>query len=137
MPLLHVMLSTQEFHAFTNGMRLFLHRMEKVNGRLELAEAVEEFLSHCEGYPFVRSLLEKALPRGPYSPAYRKLLLANMLVQGQLVKSPSLRLTLDQIEAARVAAPMQNELIRRNEIIHVENGHWTWGGYGRFQNERR
>ena len=118
MPLLQTLLSAHEFQAFKDRLRVILGKIEKTNTRWELGKAVAEFLDHCEQFPLVCSILEHALPQGFPSPVHRQLLLASSLVGGEPIKAPTLRLTMDQIKNARIAALMQNELIVRNEIIH-------------------
>jgi hypothetical protein len=119
MPLLRTTMSQSgQFQAFVEGLKPILKRFEAASTRLELGEAAAAFLDHCEAQPFVRSLLQSALPRGLHSAVYRKLLLTSTLVEGEPIKGPSLRLTIDQILDARTAALMQNDLVRRNEIVH-------------------
>jgi len=117
-PLLCITLSAGEFQAFIGGLKPILQRLEAASTRRELGEAAAAFLDHCESQPFVRSLLQSALPYGLHSAAYRRLLLASYLAKGKPIKAPTLRLTIDQIRAARTVALMHNDLICRNEIVH-------------------
>jgi hypothetical protein len=118
MPLLRTVLSGREFRAFEDGLKVIIGKMEAAGTRWELSKAASEFLDLCEQYPFVHSLLEHAFPQGFPSPVQRQLLLASSLVEGEPIKTSTLRLTIDQIKNACVAALMQNDLIVRNEIIH-------------------
>jgi len=70
-----------------------------------------------EAYPFVVQILQRALPSGWPNKEERKLLLADLLVEGAPVRSPYLRLTIDQIQNAMTAVLDQNRLIRRNTIV--------------------
>jgi hypothetical protein len=118
MPLLRTVLSDREFRAFEDGLKVIIGKMEAAGTRWELSKAASEFLDLCEQYPFVHSLLEHAFPQGFPSPVQRQLLLASSLAEGEPIKASTLRLTIDQIKNACVAALMQNDLIVRNEIIH-------------------
>jgi hypothetical protein len=119
MPLLRTTMSQSgQFQAFVEGLRPILKRFEAASTRLELGEAAEAFIDHCEAQPFVHLLLQSALPRGLHSAVYRNLLLASTLVEGEPIKGSSLRLTVDQILAARTIALMQNDLVHRNTIVH-------------------
>jgi hypothetical protein len=118
MPLLRTVLSDREFRAFEDGLKVVIGKMEAAGTRWELSKAAAEFLDLCERYPFVHSLLEHAFPHGFPSPVQRQLLLASSLVGGEPIKASTLRLTIDQIKNACIAALMQNDLIVRNEIIH-------------------
>jgi hypothetical protein len=118
MPLLRTVLSGREFRAFEDGLKVIIGKMKAAGTRWELSKAASEFLDFCEQYPFVHSLLEHAFPQGFPSPVQRQLLLASSLVEGEPIKASTLRLTIDQIKNACVAALMQNDLIVRNEIIH-------------------
>jgi hypothetical protein len=119
MPLLRTTMSQSgQFQAFVEGLKPILKRLEAASTRLELGEAAAAFLDHCEAQPFVRSLLQSALPRGLHSAVYRNLLLTSTLVEGEPIKGPSLRLSIDQILAACTVALMQNDLVRRNAIVH-------------------
>jgi hypothetical protein len=90
MPLLRTTMSQSgQFQAFVEGLKPILKRLEAASTRLELGEAAAAFLDHCEAQPFVRSLLQSALPRGLHSAVYRNLLLTSTLVEGEPIKGPS------------------------------------------------
>lgn len=118
MPLLQHILPKTELHGFLNGLKSSIAHIEMANTRWELANALDILLKTLEAHPFALSILQRALLFGWPTAQDRKILLAQFLTEGAPIQAPSLRLTLDQILAARTAALMQNELVRRNTIVH-------------------
>ncbi len=118
MPLIRSVLSETEFLNFAQRLDSALEEVEGAETRWELAEALENLLTVYESHPYILALLRMTLPFGWPTAEDRKLLLADLLVEGEPLQTPSLRLTMEQIRAARMAVLMQNDLVRRNTIIH-------------------
>jgi len=106
-----------EADEYFQGLRSARENLENANTRWELVQALGTLGNALEAYPFVVQILQRALPSGWPNKEERKLLLADLLVEGAPVRSPYLRLTIDQIQNAMTAVLDQNRLIRRNTIV--------------------
>jgi len=116
-PLIRTVLSETEADGYFTGLQTARKNLEKADTRWELAQALEALGTALEAHPFVLQILQRALPSGWPSEEDRKLLLADLLVEGAPVGRSHLRLTMDQVQNAMVVTLTQNQLIRRNTIV--------------------